>query len=350
MRQALKWGLLCLLLASCGGSQAKSNARALQNAEKAAKSTGQRSLLNQEYHFQLLSPPGFQLLDEAAAAGVHPDALAGLRSGALVGVVLIEDAHGGPLKQVADAIVASMDVQNKVIALEEKRYLNLDCIEYRVSGRVRNIPAVFVGRVFLRQGFAHQIAVFSESSDLAPEKVAHVFSAFSLGEGSLPKQAESRAAQNLRGAGWQIEKGVYRNENTGLQVAPLEGWEIAVGAKAREVNTEAEVVLIHSKLTAYYIVVSREMEENALEGYREKRLLQLLSRLDGRASLEQRQGTFLEENAVLTRLRVEGSQLFDSVLGYKNGISVYGLGWYVGPDWEQGQEALEAAMVSVSMR
>ncbi len=309
-------------------------------------------LESSEYRFRLTSPgPGWQLQDRQQIQQITPDAQVGLaHTKGVMAVVIVERAAGMTVQAMTDLIINGMPLENKqIVAREDDEYLGLPAVRYQLTGNISDIPMSYSGRVFLREGYAYQIVAFAAKGVAEQSLIDEVFDNFSLTEGKIEPKSEHQQRVDTDGVGWRLKGGVFESAVSGLRVTPTEGWRAVVGAEARRINADAEVVMVNNSPEAYFFVLPELIGSASPEVYRADRLAQNITAMKGEIKQETYPGKILGEEVQMTQLSSSDFPwVFQVGVGFHDGWAVQATGWYSSSFGEEGKKAIHTAIGNVT--
>ena len=310
------------------------------------------SIENEPYRFRLAQPgPEWQLLARADARQITSDAQAAVSMGSgLTAVVIVEHVPGMTLESMGDLLLDSMPLEDKKVAERDMvQYVGLPAIRYQLSGDVNEIPMQYSGRIFLRAGYAYQVVAFAPRGVASSEQFDMIFESFSLSEGEISPVQDDTSSPDMVGVGWRLEDGVFESAVSGLRVVPQGGWRAVVGAEARRMNADAELVLIHQAPEAYFLVIPELIGEASPEVYSQDRVDATAANMKGQVSRTNLKSEFLGKPVSTTVL--SGGEIpwtFQVSVAFQDKWAVQATGWYTAANAAEGQSAIAEAMASVS--
>ena len=192
--------------------------------------------------------PGWKLLGQADARQLHRDAAAGAMSdGGTAAVVIVRPAVPVDLASYADALVASMALDDKQATRNEPSTLGRhEARRFGVTGKVDGVELRYAGLVAGGDGGLVRLVAWQSTATPCPDDKCFepLWAAFSLLDGASPLPPAAQAAPAAaRGVGWRLEDGVFESALSGLRVRPPTGWTLLVGNSLAGVDAEAEVGL-----------------------------------------------------------------------------------------------------------
>jgi hypothetical protein len=357
----LLWLLsLCLSLGACARKEGKKEvepdkeATATETAPAHAPPRYEGEVINNEpYRFRLAQPGAeWQLLEGSEARQISVDAqVAAVVASGLTAVVIVEHAPNVSLEEMGNLLLDSMPIEEKEISERETiEYVGLPTIAYQLSGNVNEIPMDYAGRIFMRDKYAYQVVAFAPRGAAKAEELANFFASFSLLEGEIRPIQQDMTSPNMVGVGWRLKEGVFESAISGLRVAPSGGWRAVVGAEARRMNADAEVVLIHQAPEAYFLVIPELIGEASPKVYLKDRIESTAANMKGSVERETVTGRLLGKAVDVTIL--SGGEVpwtFQVSVAFEKEWAVQATGWYTAALAEEGQKALRDAMGAVSL-
>lgn len=333
-----------------GESASESIASKSSVAESEAKDSAE-FLDNQAYRFHLRRPNAdWKLQDRKEIQNLIPGAQAGLnhRKG-LVGVVLIERSSGMSLAAMADLIIGSMPLENREVTLQEEvEFVGLPAIHYELSGSINDVRLIYSVKIFLRGDYAYQLTAFAVPNAATPGEREEFFASFSLTEGKIDPTVDAIAQIDTLGVGWQLKDGTFSSAISGLRVTPTGNWHAVVGAEARRVNPEAEVVLMCEDPEAYFIVVPERIGAADPDAYRKDRVEQTLATMSGKVAQENYSHEFLGKPLAMTSMLGDGAPwTFHLGVSFNDDWAFQAIGWYNAAYGESGKTAVFDALGSI---
>lgn len=352
----IRFAVLALLaLGACKKDGAKENDPQPESTTRTESSlVGYKgtSIENAPYRFKLDQPgANWKLLDHDDARQVSSDAQAAVsQDTGLTAVVIVEHVPGLRLEQMATLILDSMPIEDKSITVQENElYVGLPALRYELSGRVNDIPMEYQGRIFLRKDFSYQVVAFAPSGIATREDWNLAFASFSLTEGEIQPVEDNASSPDTVGVGWRLKAGVFESAISGLRVTPESGWRAVVGAEARRMNADAEVVLVHQAPDAYFLVIPERIGGTSEEAYIRNRVDSTAASLKGSVERNVIKSELLGQPVESTVLRGgEVPWTFQVSVAFEKGWAVQATGWYTAGVGEAGEKAIADAMKSVA--
>ncbi|MFI5402032.1 MAG: hypothetical protein ACHQ1G_03775 [Planctomycetota bacterium] len=210
-------------------------------------------IVDDDYRFRIAWPgDGWKLLGEADVRNLCPDAVAGaIYANNMFGVVIVENAPGTELEPFARLLTENMPIEEKkVAAFEKATFAGKEAVRYHVSGQIEGMGFSYAGIVFFHQDHAYQVLAWAAGDRLADVRLKQFHDAFSLTDGEVTGRVRRDAVKDARGVGFRVTGGVFESV-TGLHVAPVLPWTIAVGVELDLMDTEAEVGIVHQSPEIY---------------------------------------------------------------------------------------------------
>ncbi len=355
MRSQLLLVSLCLaLLGSCEQTEKKVKTSKSQTEVKdtPADFAGE-SLQNIPYQFRLTQPGSdWKLLEQEDARMVTSDAQAALsKDTGLTAVVIVEHVPGMTLEQMSKLILESMPIEEKSIDVQEtETFVGLPAVRYQIAGKVNEVPMHYRGRIFMRGDYAYQLVAFAPAELAADEEWQSIFSAFSLSEGEIRPVQDDTPSPDMIGVGWRLKDGIFESAVSGLRVSPQNGWRAVVGAEARRMNADAEVVLVRQAPDAYFLVIPERIGKTSPEAYVKNRVDSTALNLKGEVEQTPIKSVLLGKEVTATELSSsESPWTFQVGVGFQEGWAVQATGWYTAGIGVAGRKALADAMQAVSL-
>ncbi len=307
---------------------------------------------NIPYRFRLAQPgPNWQLLEHDDARQIASDAQAAVSiDTGLTAVVIVEHVPGLNLEQMSTLILESMPIEGKSFtARESEIYVGLPALRFEVSGLVNDIPMDYAGRIFLREEFSYQVIAFAPRGTAKKEDWDRAFESFSLTDGEIKPVIDNTISPDMIGVGWRLKDGVFESAVSGLRVSPQSGWRAVVGAEARRMNADAEVVLVHQAPDAYFLVIPERIGASSEEAYTMNRVDSTAVTLKGTVKRTQIKSELLGKTVDSTVLSEgEVPWTFQVSVAFDKGWAVQATGWYAAGVGEDGEKAIAEAMKSVA--
>lgn len=324
----------------------------ISSAKDTADFTG-KTIENVPYRFKVSQPSEkWKLLDQDSARQITSDAQAALSmDSGLTAVVIVEHVPGMTLEQMGSLILDSMPVEGKVIDQREtEEYVGLAALRYHLTGNVSDIPMEYEGRIFVRDGYAYQVVAFAPQGVALKQDWQSAFAAFTLTEGEIVAVQDDASSPDMIGVGWELKDGVFTSAVSGLRVAPTDGWRAVVGAEARRMNADAEVVLVHQAPDAYFLIIPEKIGNASRENYAKDRIDSTEANLKGDVQRSQTKNELLGKEVDTTIL--SGGELpwtFLVSVAFEKDWAIQATGWYTAGIGEAGSVAIANAMRSVSL-
>ena len=348
--------LVALSLCGCEGAKKESEAKkpeavSVDTALAGIISSGD-SIENEPYQFRLGKPgPEWDLLEGNEARQISADAqAAAVFPSGLTAVVIVEHAPNMTLEKMGDLLLDSMPIESKRIEERETiDYVGLKAVRYLLSGNVNEIPMDYSGRIFMRDKYAYQVVVFAPRGVASPKELDAIFETFELLDGEIRPIQEDMTSPDMVGVGWRLKGGVFESAISGLRVEPKGGWRAVVGAEARRMNVDAEVVLIHQAPEAYFLLIPELIGNASPKVYLQDRIDTTAANMKGSVDRKTIDSTLLGKPVKSTIL--SGGEVpwtFQVAVAFEKEWAVQATGWYTGALGEEGQKAIAGAMASVS--
>lgn len=311
-----------------------------------------KPITDDDYRFRLAWPgKGWKLLGERDVRKLAPDAVAGMsRGGEVFGAIIVEEAPGLELEAFARLVVETMQLEDKSVeALEEVEYAGVPALRFAVTGKLRELPMRYAGRIFLHQGYGYQVLAWGGADAVEEDDLAPVFSAFSLREGTVTGRAAAHEVVDSHGIDWRVEDGVFASAAHGLVVRPRKGWQVVVGGALTQMNSEAEVGLVSAAPEAYMLLLLERVPGIDPETYAAERLEALVAELGTTVVRGQLTADVLGAPRSFTRLTLQGQPPLEYLHGVvvHDDLAIQVTSWYMRALRDRAEPAIEAALQSI---
>jgi hypothetical protein len=236
------------------------------------------AVVDEGYRFRLDNPgPGWKTLGEADARKINPDALAMATNNGNFIAVFVEHIPGADLDGFVDLLLSSYYVTAKAELREPTRFADSPGIRLKYSEAGDGIA--HEARVVIRGDYVYRVEAWRTAASKGPTNFDPAFAAFSLLDGDVvPRESAVTQVLDAHGTGWLLNRGTFRSNISGLEIAGDDSLRMLVGGELHEYAPAAEVGFTGARSSFFAVIEPQPWDVRSLAESRRGRSEDLAER------------------------------------------------------------------------